>query len=158
MSPGNRWLAPNVYLRIFGKKFIKDMGFDVDKPKGGAKSKIPKKRAEQIEWYIDETDDNAKQFARELNELPMSEDNQDNIMLQDIINKNETAADNSIKLIETSLTEISVEASTQTETGGLTLRELQGLDRELRMISGSLRSAIIKAMAKQVDIDKKSEN
>ena len=47
-----------------------------------------------------------------------------------------------------------MEASTQTETGGLTLRELQGLDRELRMISSSLRSAIAKAMAKQVDIDK----
>ena len=26
LSPGNRWLAPNVYLRIFGKKFIKNMG------------------------------------------------------------------------------------------------------------------------------------
>ena len=24
LSPGNRWLTPNVYLRIFGKKFIKD--------------------------------------------------------------------------------------------------------------------------------------
>ena len=73
-------------------------------------------------------------------------------MLQDIINKNEIATDNSIKLIETSLTEIGVEASTQ--TGGLTLRELEGLDRELRTIIGSLRSAIAKAMAKQVDIDK----
>ena len=73
-------------------------------------------------------------------------------MLQDIINKNEIATDNSIKLIETSLTEIGVEASTQ--TGGLTLRELEGLDRELRMISDSLRSAFAKAMAKQVDIDK----
>ena len=89
----------------------------------------------------------------ELNELPTSEDNLDNIMLQDIINKNEIASDNSIKLIETSLTEIGLEASTQTETGGLTLRELQGLDRELRMISSSLRSAITKSMAKQVDID-----
>ena len=39
----------------------------------------------------------------ELNKLPTSEDNQDNIMLQDIINKNEIAADNSIKLIEMSL-------------------------------------------------------
>ena len=87
----------------------------------------------------------------------MSEDNRDNIMFQDIINKNEIAADNSIKLIETSLTEISVEASTLTETGGLTLRELQGLDRELRTISGSLRSAITKAMAKQVDIDKEKQ-
>ena len=48
--------------------------------------------------------------------------------------------------------EVGVEASTQ--TGGLTLRELPGLDRELRMISGSLRSAIAKSMAKQVDIDK----
>ena len=57
-------------------------------------------------------------------------------------------------MIETSLTEISVEASTQ--TSGLTLRELQGLDRELRMISGSLRSAIAKAMAKQIDIDKEN--
>ena len=126
----------------------------MDKLKGGAKSKIPKKRAEQIERYIDEIDDDAKQFSRELNELPTSEDNRDNIMLQDIINKNEIAADNSIKLIETSLTEIGVEASTQTGTGGLTLRELQGLDRELRMISGSLRSAIAKAIATQVDIDK----
>ena len=50
LSPVNRWLAPNAYLRIFNKKFKKDIGFDVDKPKGGAKSKIPKKRAEQIEW------------------------------------------------------------------------------------------------------------
>ena len=85
LSLGNRWLAPNAYLRIFGKKFMKDMGFDVDKPKSGTKSKIPKKRMEQIKWYIDEIDDNTKQFARELNELPMSEDNQDDIMLQDII-------------------------------------------------------------------------
>ena len=154
LSPGNRWLTPNAYLRIFGKKFVKDIGFEVDKPKGGAKSKIPRKRIEQIEQYVEEIDDNAKQFASELYKLPTSEDNQDNIMLQDIVNKNEIAADNSIKLIETSLTEIGVEASTQTEPGGLTLRELQGLDRELRMISGSLRSAITKAMAKQADIDK----
>ena len=99
------------------------MGFDVNKPKSGTKSKIPKKRMEQIEWYVDEIDDNTKQFARKLNELPMSEDNQDNIMLQEIINKNEIAADNSMKLIETSLSEIGgVEASTQ--TNGLTLREL----------------------------------
>ena len=88
-----------------------------------------------------------KQYAKELNKLPTNEDNQDNIMLQDIINKNKIASDNSIKLIETSLTEISVEASTQTETGGLALRELQGLDKVQRTISGSLRSAIAKSMA-----------
>ena len=128
------------------------MGFDVDKPKSGTKHKIPKKRMEQIKQYIDEIDDNTKQFARELNELPTSEDNRDNIMLQDIITKNKIATDNSMKLIETSLTEIGVEASTQ--TGGQTLRELEGLHRELRMISNSLRSAIAKSMAKQVDIDK----
>ena len=127
LSPGNRWQTPNTYLRIFGKKFVKDMGFDVDRPRTGTKSKIPKKRMKQIERYVDEIDDNEKQFARELNELPTtSEGNQDNIMLQDIINKNEIATDNSIKLIETSLTETGAEASTQ--TGGLTLRELQGLD------------------------------
>ena len=130
------------------------MGFDVDKPKSGAKSKIPKKRIEKIERYVGEIDDNAKQFAMELNNLPASEDNRDNIMLYNIINKNEIAADNSIKLIETSLTEITVEASTRTETGGLTLREFQGLDKELRTISCSLRSAFAKSMAKQVDIDK----
>ena len=128
------------------------MGFDVNKPKIITKSKIPKKRMEQIEKYIDEIDENTKQFARELNKLPANEDNQDNIMLQDIINKNEIATDYSMKLIETSLTEISVEASTQ--TGGLSLRELEGLDRELRTISGSLRTPIAKSMAKQVDIDK----
>ena len=27
LSPGNRWLAPDAYLRIFGKKFIKNIGF-----------------------------------------------------------------------------------------------------------------------------------
>ena len=129
------------------------MGFDVNKPKSHTKSKIPKKRMEQIEQYVDEIDENTKQFARELNKLPTSEeDNRDNIILQDIINKNEIATDNSMKLIETSLTKIGVEASTQ--TGGLTLRELEGLDREVRTISGSLRSAIAKLMAKQVDIDK----
>ena len=131
------------------------MGFDVNKPKIGTKSKILKKRMEQIEQYIDEIDDNTKQFASILNKLPTSEDNQDVIMLQDIINKSEIATDNSIKLIETSLTEIDVEESTQ--TSGLTLRKLEGLDRELRTISGSLRSAIAKAMAKQVDIDKEKQ-
>ena len=154
LSPTNKWLAPNTYLRIFGKKFVKDMGFDVDKPKIGTKSKIPKKRVELIERYVDEIDDNRKQFAKELNELPKSEDTQDNIMLQDIITKNEIATDNSIKLIETSLTEIGEDASTQ--TGGLMLRELEGLDKELRTISGSLRSAIAKSIAKQVDIDKEN--
>ena len=154
LSPTNRWLAPNAYSRIFGKKFIKDIGFDADKAKSGTKSKIPKKRIEQIERYVGEIDDNTKQFVRELNELPTNEDNQDNIMLQDIITKNEITTDNSMKLIETSLTEIGVEASTQ--TGGLTLRELEGLDKELRMISGSLRSAIAKSIAKQVDIDKEN--
>ena len=154
LSPGNRWLAPNAYLKIFGKKFVKDMGFDVDRPSTGTKSKISKKKMKQIEMYVDEIDDNRKQFAKKLNELPTSEDTQDNIMLQDIINKNEIATDNSIKLIETSLTEIGADASTQ--TGGLTLRELEGLDKELRTISGSLRSAIAKSMAKQVDIDKEN--
>ena len=130
------------------------MGFDVDKPKSGTKSKIPRKRIEQIEQYVEEIDDNVRQFASELNKLPTSKDNQDNIILQNVINKNEIAADNSIKFIETSLTEIDVEASTQTETGGLTLRELQRLDRELRTIRGSLRSAIARSMANQVHIDK----
>ena len=154
LSPGNRWLEPNSYLRIFGKKFMKDIGFDADKRKSGTKSKIPKKKIKQIEMYVDEIDDNRKQFASELNKLPKSEDTQDNIMLQDIINKNEIATDNSIKLIETSLTETGAEASTQ--TGGLTLRELEGLDKELRTISGSLRSAITKSIAKQVDIDREN--
>ena len=115
LSPLNRWLEPNAYLRIFGKKFMKDIGFDMDKPKSGTKSKIPKKRMEQIEKYIDEMYDNMKQFARELNELlTTSEGNQDNIMLQDIINKNVIATDNSMKLIETSLTEPGEDTSTQT--------------------------------------------
>ena len=35
LSPTNRWLVPNAYLRIFGKKFMRDIGFDVDKPKSG---------------------------------------------------------------------------------------------------------------------------
>ena len=155
LSLGNRWLVPNAYLRIFGKKFFKDIGFDVDKPKSGTKSKIPKKKMKQIEMDVDEIDDNTKQFTSVLNELPMtSEGNQDNIMLQDIITKNEIATDNSMKLIETSLTETGEDASTQ--TGGLTLRELEGLDKELRMISGSLRSAIAKSIAKQVDIDREN--
>ena len=154
LSPGNRWLEPNAYLRIFGKKFMKDIGFDVDRPRTGTKSKIPKKRIEQIEQYVDEIDDNRKQYASELNKLPMNEDDRDNIMLQDIINKNKIATDNSIKLIETSFTETGAEASTQTV--GLTLRELEGLDKELRTISGSLRSAIAKSIAKQVDIDKEN--
>ena len=155
LSPTNRWLVPDAYLRIFGKKFMKDIGFDADKPVSGTKSKIPKKKMKQIEMYVDEIDDNTKQFALVLNELPTSEDNQDNIMLQDIITKNEIATDNSMKLIETSLTEIGEDPSTQ--TGGLTLRELEGLDKELPMISSSLRSAIAKSVAKQVDIDRENQ-
>ena len=88
LTPTNRWQVPNAYLGIFGKKFMKDIGFDADKPKSGTKSKIPKKWMEQIKQYVGEIDDNVKQFARELNELPTtSENNQDNIMLQDIITK-----------------------------------------------------------------------
>ena len=94
--------------------------------------------------------DNTKQFAASELNPTTSEGNQDNIMLQDIITKNEIATDNSIKLIETILTE------TGAETGGLTLRELEGLDKELRTISGSLRSAIAKSIAKQVDIDREN--
>ena len=155
LSPTNRWLVPDAYLRIFGKKFMKDIGLDVDKPKSGTKSKIPQKRMEQIEQYIDEMYDNTKPFARKLNELPTtSEGNQDNSMLQDIITKNEIATDNSMKLIETTLTATGEDASTQ--TSGLTLRELEGLDKELRTISGSLRSAIAKSIAKQVDIDREN--
>ena len=155
LSPTNRWLVPNAYLRIFGKKFMKDIGFDADKPISGTKSKIPKKKMKQIEMYVDEIDDNTKQFASLLNELPTtSENNQDNIMLQDIITKNEITTDNSMKLIEMSLTETGKDSSTQTD--GLTLRELEGLDKELRTISGSLRSAIAKSIAKQVDIDKEN--
>ena len=114
LSPTNRWLVPKGYLKIFGKKFMKDICFDADKPINDTKSKIPKKKMKQIEMYVDEIDDNTKQFVSVLNELPTSEDNQDNIMLQDIITKNEIATDNSIKLIEMSLTEISEDASTQT--------------------------------------------
>ena len=60
LLPSNRWLVPNAYLRIFDKKFVRNMGFDVNKPKIGTKSKIPKKRMEQIEQYVDEIDDNKK--------------------------------------------------------------------------------------------------
>ena len=59
-----------------------------------------------------------------------------------------------MKLIETSFTEIGAEASTQTV--GLALRELEGLDKELRTISRSLRSSITKSIAKQVDIDREN--
>ena len=44
LSPGNRWLAPNVYHKIFCEKFMKDMGFDADKPKSGTKCKNPKRK------------------------------------------------------------------------------------------------------------------
>ena len=82
LSPGNRWLVPNAYLKIFGRKFMKDIGFDADKTKSGRKSKIPKKKMKQIGMYVDEIDDNTKQFTSVSNELPMtSEGNQDNIML-----------------------------------------------------------------------------
>ena len=41
ISRGNRWLAPNIYSRIFGKKFIKDMGFDVDNASINSKHQHP---------------------------------------------------------------------------------------------------------------------
>ena len=53
-------------------------------------------------------------------------------MLQDIITENEIASDNSMKLIEISLTETGEDAFTQ--TSGLTLTELEGLDKEYREI------------------------
>ena len=44
LSPGNRWLALNLYHKIFGKKFMKDMGFDVDKPKVVQKVRFPERK------------------------------------------------------------------------------------------------------------------
>ena len=44
LSPINRWLVPNAYLKICGRKFMKDIGFDTDKPISGTKSKIPQKK------------------------------------------------------------------------------------------------------------------
>ena len=44
LSPINRWLVPNAYLRIFGKKFMKDIGFDADKPISGKKVRFPKRK------------------------------------------------------------------------------------------------------------------
>ena len=79
-------------------------------------------------------------------------------MLQDIINKTEIAADIKFHKIDTNIINRGrCRTSSQTETGGLTLRALQGLDKELRTISGSLRYAIAKSMAKQVDIDKEKQ-
>ena len=43
LSPRNRWLAPDAYLRIFGKKFIKDMGFDVENLKVVQRVRYPKR-------------------------------------------------------------------------------------------------------------------
>ena len=37
------WLVPNAYLRIFGKKFMKDIGFDADKPKVVQRVRYPNK-------------------------------------------------------------------------------------------------------------------
>ena len=59
-----------------GRILLKDLDFDLDKPKGGAESKIPKERVKHIEQSVEEINDNVKQFARELNGLPTSEDNQ----------------------------------------------------------------------------------
>ena len=42
---------------------MKDIGFDVYRPRTGTKSKIPKKKVKQIKMYVDEIDDNRKQFA-----------------------------------------------------------------------------------------------
>ena len=133
---------------------MKDIGFDVDKPKSSTKSKIPRKRIEKIEQYVDEMDNNAKQFTRELNESPMSEDNIDNIMLQDITNKNEIAIDKFHKIDRNIINRDRCRSIYS--NWWAKLRELEGLDRELRMIRGSLRSVIAKAMAKQVDIDKEN--
>ena len=48
LSSTNRWLVPNAYLKIFGKKFMKDIDFDADKPLSGTKYTIPKKKMKQI--------------------------------------------------------------------------------------------------------------
>ena len=44
LSPTNRWLVPNAYLRIFGKKFMKDIGFDADKQISGTKVRFLKRK------------------------------------------------------------------------------------------------------------------
>ena len=44
LSPGNRWLAPNAYLRIFGKKFMKDIGLIRINLKVVQKVRFPKRK------------------------------------------------------------------------------------------------------------------
>ena len=117
---------------------------------------IDEKSAEKLynRLHLVKSDERTYKISFENYQQQVKINNQDNIMLQDIITKNDMATDNSMKLIETLLTETGAEASTQ--TGGLTLRELEGLDKELRTISCSLRSAIAKSIAKQVDIDREN--
>ena len=43
LSPTNRWLVPNAYSRIFGKKFMKDIGFDAINLKVVQRVRYPKK-------------------------------------------------------------------------------------------------------------------
>ena len=43
LSPTNRWLAPNAYLKIFGKKFMKAIGFDGINLKVAQRVRYPKK-------------------------------------------------------------------------------------------------------------------
>ena len=44
LSPGNRWLVPNAYLGIFGRKFMKDIGFNGINLKVVQKVRFPKRK------------------------------------------------------------------------------------------------------------------
>ena len=44
LLPSNRWLAPNEYLKIFGKKSVNNIGFNVDNLKVVRKVRYPKRK------------------------------------------------------------------------------------------------------------------
>lgn len=87
----------------------------------------------------------------------------DNILLQDLSNTTELQSltntvgevDTSVKSLETSFNNLDVHAQTQTE--GLTLREIQGLDKALQSIRGELTNNLAKLTEIDKDIAKEKQ-
>lgn len=138
LTKNGKWRSPKEYKKLFGVKFLRDLGFDPDSSKTA--NKIASKEAAKLNEKLDAIDTSNIQSTSGQKALEMVVDVSDKV--NDTIEKIEQ---------ETSF----IDANEREQL--LPLRELKGLDKQLRTISGSLKVSVAKSVELQEHIKKENQ-
>ena len=138
LTSNGKWRSPKEYKKLFGVKFLRDIGFDPDSSKSA--NKIASKEAANLNEELNAIDTSNIQSTSGQKALEMLGDVSDKV--SDAIEKIEQ---------ETSF----IDADEREQL--LPLRELKGLDKQLKTISGSLKVSVAKSVELQEHINKEDQ-